>query len=67
VFCGGHFELLIRGLVVPGTEITEVTLLLTEENFLRAPSRLGAISVISVPDLALGDRANLKFNMAAKT
>ncbi len=67
VFCGGHFEFLIHahGLLVLGLE-PKVSLEVWDSQLLggsdrsskiiKCPSRLRAISVISVPDLALADR-----------
>ena len=66
IFCGGHFEFLIRGLLVrsvepklrksgTGGKIRKFSEAADRSPriILRAPNRLRAISVISVPDLCL--------------
>ena len=68
VFCGGRFGILIRGLLVRGLEPKfkksgtggKIRKFWEGPIALRAPSRLRAISVFSVPNLALADRARIK-------
>ena len=60
---GGHFEFLIRGLLVRSlkTEITEVWDRREKSQYSRIqPIARRAISVISVPDLAPTDRARIQ-------